>query len=257
MTLLAVERMKLFTTRSPWWCALVALATTIGFSALIVGNADDGGEFTATVASTQFGYSFGMAVIMVLAALAVTTEYRFGTIRTTFQAVPNRAAALTAKATVVALVALVIGELSAFGSWALALLLKPNAPLALDTGADWINVAGVGVANAFAAVIAVAVGILLRHSAGAIALLLIYALAVEDLIRMIPGVGDDIYQWLPFNVANKFLTGDGLSNMGRNTDAGAPMSTAVLSQGGSLAYFAAVAVALLAIAIGTARRRDA
>ncbi|GAB3578437.1 ABC transporter permease [Amycolatopsis endophytica] len=256
MTLLAVERMKLFTTRSPWWCALVALVTTIGFSALIVGTADDG-EFSATVASTQFGYSFGMAVIMVLAALAVTTEYRFGTIRTTFQAVPNRAAALVAKTTVVALAALVIGELSAFGSWGLATLLKPDAPLALDSGADWINVAGVGAVYAFAAVIAVAVGILLRHSAGAIALLLIYALAVEDLIRLIPSVGDDIHQWLPFNVANKFLTGDGASNMGRNVEAGAPVSSAVLGQGWSLAYFAAVAVALLAIAIGTARKRDA
>ncbi|NIH86365.1 ABC transporter permease [Amycolatopsis granulosa] len=257
MTLLAVERMKLFTTRSPWWCALVALAVTIGFSALVVGEAADSGQFAPTVASTQFGYSFGMAVIMVLAALAVTTEYRFGTIRTTFQAVPNRAAALVAKATVVALVALVIGELSAFGSWGIANLLKPNAPLALDSGADWINVAGVGVVYALAAVIAVAVGILLRHSAGAIALLLIYALAVENLVRLIPGIGDDIYQWLPFNVANKFLTGDGASDLGRNAEAGAPLSNAVLSQGWSLAYFAAVAVALLAIAIGVARKRDA
>ena len=257
MTLLAVERMKLFTTRSPWWCALIALGVTIGFSALIVGNADNTGEFIATVASTQFGYSFGMAVIMVLAALAVTTEYRFGTIRTTFQAVPNRSAVLVAKATVVALMALVIGELSAFGSWGLANLLKPTADLALNSSADWINVAGVGVVYALAAVIAVAVGILLRHSAGAIALLLIYALAVEDLIRLIPGIGDDIHEWLPFNVANKFLTGDGLSNMGRASDAGARTSTAVLSQGWSLAYFAAVAVALLAIAVGTARKRDA
>jgi len=256
MTLLAVERMKLFTTRSPWWCALIALATTIGFSALIVGNSDDG-VFSATVASTQFGYSFGMAVVMVLAALAVTTEYRFGTIRTTFQAVPNRAAALAAKTTVVALLALVIGELSAFGSWGLANLLKPDAPLALDSAADWINVAGVGPVYAFAAVIAVAVGILLRHSAGAIALLMIYALAVEDLIRLIPGVGDDIYKWLPFNVANKFLTGDGASNLGRNTDAGAPMSTAALSQGGSLTYFAVFAIVLLIISIGVARKRDA
>ena len=29
MTLLAVERIKLFTTRSPWWCALLTLVLTI------------------------------------------------------------------------------------------------------------------------------------------------------------------------------------------------------------------------------------
>ena len=255
MTLLAVERIKLFTTRSPWWCALVTLVLTIGFTSLVVGNS--GSETPATVASTQFGYGFGMAVIMVLAALAVTTEYRFGTIRTTFQAVPHRASALVAKATVVAALALVIGELSAFGSWGVANLLKPNADLALNSGADWINVAGVGVLYALAALIAVAVGILIRHSAGAISLLLIYTLAVESLVRLIPSIGEDIYQWLPFNVADKFLRGNGASNAGRAAGEGAPMSTAVLGQGWALLYFAAFAVVLLAIAISVAKKRDA
>lgn len=256
MTLLAVERIKLFTTRSPWWCALVALVLTIGFSALVVGNSNDP-DIPPTVASTQFGYSFGMAVVMVLAALAVTTEYRFGTIRTTFQAIPHRASALVAKTTVVAVLALIIGEVSAFGSWGMGKLLKPSADLALNSSADWINVAGVGAIYALAAVIAVAVGILIRHSAGAIALLLIYALAVESLVRLIPSIGEDIYKWMPFNVAEKFLTGEGASNMGRNASAGAPLSTATLSQGWSLAYFAAFAVVLLIIAIASARRRDA
>ncbi|GHF57448.1 ABC-2 type transport system permease protein [Amycolatopsis bartoniae] len=256
MTLLAVERIKLFTTRSPWWCALIALVVTIGFSALVVGNANDN-TFPATVSSTQFGYSFGMAVIMVLAALSVTTEYRFGTIRTTFQAVPHRASALLAKTTVVAVLALVVGELSAFGSWALANVLKPHADLALNSGADWINVAGVGVLYAVAAVIAIAVGILLRHSAGAIALLLIYMLAVENLIRLIPSIGDDIYKWMPFNVAEKFLTGSGATNAGRDAAAGAPLSTSPLDQGWALLYFAGIAAVLLAIAISVAKRRDA
>lgn len=256
MTLLAVERIKLFTTRSPWWCALVALALTIGFASLMMGTSNNT-EFTPTVSATQFGYSFGMAVVMVLAALSVTTEYRFSTVRTTFQAVPNRVAALTAKAVVVATLALVIGELSAFGSWGVSRLIKPNADLALNSTADWINVAGVGVVYALAALIAVAVGILVRHSAGAIALLMIYSLAVEGLIRLIPNVGPNIYKWLPFNVAEKFLTGDGVSNFGRNAQAGPPLSTAVLSQGWALAYFAGIALVLLAVAIGVARKRDA
>jgi ABC-2 type transport system permease protein len=256
MTLLAVERIKLFTTRSPWWCALITLVLTIGFTALIVGNSSDS-DTPATVASTQFGYSFGMAVIMVLAALSVTTEYRFSTIRTTFQAIPHRGPALVAKTTVVALLALIIGEISGFGSWGVGNLLKPHANLALDSSADWINVAGVGAVYALAAVIAVAVGILIRHSAGAIALLLIYALAVENLIRLIPTIGDKIYEWLPFNVAEKFLTGDGASNIGRDANAGAPLSTSSLDQGWALAYFAGIALILLTIAINVAKKRDA
>ncbi|GAA1969067.1 ABC transporter permease [Amycolatopsis minnesotensis] len=252
MTLLATERIKLFTTRSPWWCALLTLAVTIGFAALITGTTDAGG---GSVAATQFGYQFGLPVIMVLAALSVTTEYRFGTMRTTFQAIPNRAAALLAKTAVVALLVLVIGEISAFGSWGIANLLKPSADFALNSSADWINVTGVGLVYALAAVVAIAVGLLVRHSAGAIALLMIYGLAVENLIRLIPNVGDDIYKWLPFNVANRFLTGDG-SNRGAVLD-GPPLSTSSLGTWWALAYFAAFAFVMLAIAITVTRKRDA
>jgi ABC-2 type transport system permease protein len=251
MTLLAVERIKLFTTRSPWWCALITVVLTVGFTALITSVTDE--TRFINVGSTQFAYNFGLSVIMVLAALAVTTEYRFGTIRTTFQAIPNRVAALLAKTTVVGLLALVIGEITAFGSLGVAMLIAPEADLTLNTGAEWINVAGVGPIYALAAVLAVGVGILVRHSAGAIALLLIYTTAVESLVQLIPNVGDDIYRWMPFNVANNFITGGAAAV----DNAGPPASTAALSQGWSLAYFAGVCLAVLVIGLVTAKRRDA
>lgn len=249
MTLLAVERIKLFTTRSPWWCAAIAIVLTAGFSALIASASPS--DETIQVSTTQAGSQFGVAVIMVLAALSVTTEYRFGTIRTTFQAVPHRGSVLAAKATVAGLVGLVIGEVGAFGAWALGYAIRPSSDLVLDSSGKWINVAGVGVLFALAAVIAVAVGILIRHSAGAIALLLIYVLAVENLVTLIPTIGPKIHQWLPFNVADKFLHG------GTTGQLGGPSSDAVLSQGWSLAYFAAFAVVMMAIAIGVAKKRDA
>lgn len=243
MTLLAVERIKLFTTRSPWWCALITLAVVIGFAAIFAGAAPTG-EFT-DVGMSQFGYAFGMTVIMVLAALSVTTEYRFGTIRTTFQAVPNRSSALLAKTGVVALLSLVIGEIAAFGAWGLASVMRPE-DLSLNTTAEWISVAGVGGVFALASVIAVAIGILIRHSAGAISLLLIYTLVVENLIQLIPKIGRDIYEWMPFHVADRFLNGSG-----------AAASEAAMSQGGALAYFAGVAAVLLTISLVVAKKRDA
>ncbi|GAB3480454.1 ABC transporter permease [Amycolatopsis cihanbeyliensis] len=251
MTLLAVERIKLFTTRSPWWCALLTLLITIGFAALIAGTTDSG---VGTVASTQFGYSFGLAVIMVLAALAVTTEYRFGTIRTTFQAVPNRTSVLLAKAGVVGLLALVIGEIAAFGSLGISMIIQPEADMALNSTAEWINVVGIGPIYALTAIIGMSVGLLIRHSAGAISLLLIYTLAVESLVGLIPNVGADIQKWMPFHVAEKFLTGDGATRSGMG---GPPLSTSPLSPGWALAYFAGFALLMLVIGIGTARKRDA
>ena len=249
MNLLAVERIKLFSTRSPWWCALITLALTIGFAAVIASATS--ADSPITISATLYGGTqFGIAVVMVLAALAVTTEYRFNTIRTTFQAVPHRSPALLAKAVVVALVALVIGEIGAFGALGLAMLMRPNDGLGLHSTQDWLNVAGLGPVFAISAVLAMALGVLIRHSAGAIALLLIYYLAVEELVQIIPKVGHHIHEWLPFNVANKFLRGSAV------VDGPAP-SDSPLSPGWALAYFAGIALVFLLVALGVAKKRDA
>jgi ABC-2 type transport system permease protein len=253
MTLLAVERIKLFTTRSPLWCTIAALAVTIGFAALIAGVDT---ENLPTIASTQFGYGFGLVVIMVMATLAITTEYRFGTIRATFQAVPNRTSALLAKTTVVASFAGLVGLLASFGSVAIAKLIQPSANLSINTAFEWRAVAGVGLVFAAAAVIAVAVGTLVRHSAGAVSLILVWSQLVESLVALIPKVGDDIQKWMPFYVANKFLTGDPDATTRAITD-GPPPSDAVLSPWGAAAYFVGVAVVLLGVAVFAANKRDA
>ncbi|KAA5836317.1 hypothetical protein ABT337_28055 [Saccharopolyspora hirsuta] len=239
MTLLAVERIKLFSTRSAWWCSALALALTIGFAGLFASQMDD-----MTLKMTQAGYQFGLMVVLVLAALSITTEYRFGTIRSTFLAVPNRTAALTAKTVLVALVALVIGEIAAFGSWGVSTVLASQADLALRTADDWRMVAGVGLVFALGAVLAVAVGALLRQTAGAVTLLLIWSLLVEGLVGLIPQIGETVQEWMPFMHASNFLTG--------TPDSGMP-----LGPWGSLGYFAAVVLAVWVIALVVVRRRDA
>lgn len=52
MTLLAVERIKLFTTRSPWWCALITLAVVVGFAAIFAGAAPSGNSPTSACPSS-------------------------------------------------------------------------------------------------------------------------------------------------------------------------------------------------------------
>ena len=249
MTMLAVERIKLFSTRSPWWCALITLVVTIGYAALLASTTDD--PRFMRIEFAELGYSFGLAVVMVLAALTVTTEYRFNTIKTTFQAHPNRATALLAKAGVVGVLSFVLGEIAGFGAWGMAALLSPEADLALRSAGDWVNVVGIGPVYAFGAALAIGVGLLIRHSAGAIALLLIYSLAVEDLVRMIPNIGEDVFRWMPFNVADKFVSGNGDSRGGLR------LSTSELTQPWALAYFGTITVIVLALGIVTAKRRDA
>jgi ABC-2 type transport system permease protein len=240
MSLLAAERIKLFSTRSPWWCLIAAVALTVAFGAAVSANPPPGA--TIGVPDTQLGSQFGLAVILVLAALSVTTEYRFNTIKTTFQAVPGRTSALLAKTVVVALTSGVVGLIAAFASLGVGKLLQPSADLALDSPADWRAVAGVGLVFAIAAVIAVAVGVLIRQTAGAVALLLAYSLMVEELVRLIPNVGADIQKWMPFKLAERFLSG--------GTGPG-------LTPGAALGVFAGFAVVMLTTAFVTARKRDA
>jgi ABC-2 type transport system permease protein len=250
MTLLAVERIKLFSIRSPKWCMALAIVLTVGVAAIIsVLPRGVPGAPPLQLVETQEGRSLGLLVIMVMAALAVTSEYRFGTIRASFQATPNRIAVLLAKTAVVGVVALIIGEIAAFASWALASVVAPSPQLAIRSADDWRLVAGLGLVFAVAAVLAVAVGILLRHTAGALSLIMGWWLLVESLVAAIPRVGPEIQQWMPFVAAGRFLEVSDSAEFAR--------PDVPLGPWGSLAYFAAIAAGLLVLALVTAQRRDA
>ena len=246
MSLIAAERIKLVSTRSPWWCAGLAVVGSIGVNTLVAVAMSNDGQ-PATVGGTQYGYNLGMAVVMVMATLAVTTEYSVGTIRTTFMAAPRRGPVLLAKSAVVAVLAAVIGLVGAFGAWGLSQILLPHANLSLTGLDDWRQVAGVGLVYLIAAVIAVAVGILIRHPAGAVSIVLVWALMAEQLVELIPGVGDAVRPWLPFRAAKDFLTAEG------------PTADGLLGGGPwvAIAFFAVVAAGLLAVAVAVANRRDA
>src|SRR6478736_1259434 len=175
MSLIAAERIKLASTRSPWWCAGLAVASTVTLSMVAAFATARDSLAPVTVATTQMGYTLGMAVVMVMAALAVTTEYSVGTIRTTFIAMPHRGHALAAKTVVVAVLGFLIGLVISLSSWAIGLLVLPDADLALTGGTQWRQVGGVA---------------------------LVYAVAVV----VIPGVGEAARPFLPFQAAKQFLS---------------------------------------------------
>jgi ABC-2 type transport system permease protein len=161
---------------------------------------------------------------------------------------------LAAKTVVVAVVAGMIGEITAFAAWGVGRLIRPSVDLAINTEAEWRNVAGVGLSYAVSAIIAVAVGIMVRHTAAAISILLVWALLAESLVALIPQVGDDIARWLPFNNGNHFLTAGMGAAAGEGGGFGVNMP---FGPWGSVAYMAAVALGLLVVAIVLAERRDA
>ena len=107
-------------------------------------------------------------------------------------------------------------------------------------------------ALAVSAVLAVAVRILVRQTAGAVALLLVWAL-VETVVAFLPRIGDDIGPWLPFGNGGNFLTaGDDIVS---GTAAGFSVDYP-FGPWGSLTYFAGFSLMLLVVSLVVAQRRD-
>jgi ABC-2 type transport system permease protein len=241
--LVAAERIKLLSVRSPWWCAGAAVVGTVALSALLAATAPEEVASGASGAGGNPFLQFALVVVLVMAAVAVTTEYRFSTIRRTFEAAPNRSAVMLAKAAVVAVAGALVGLVASFASWAVMWVLRPGAGFALRTADDWRLVAVPGLVFAVGAVLAVAVGILVRQTAAAVSIVLVWTLLLEQLVQIIPNVGEDIHRWMPFvNAANATSSGDPEMPFG---------------PWGSLAWFAVVAAALFAAALVSVNKRDA
>ncbi|MEU7788702.1 hypothetical protein [Amycolatopsis sp. NPDC049159] len=247
--LLRAERIKLFSTRAPWWCLAIAFVAPLGFTALFFALA--GPEIPATVGNTQLASGNGRTVLLVLAILATASEFNWGTMRLTFQAVPSRVPALLAKLAVLAAVGAVLGLVVGFGSWGLASLVQPDADLALHSGADWRAVLGQGLTFLFTAVAGVGVALLLRSVAFGLTVVLVWTQVLEGLVILIPGAGRHIYQWMPFHAADEFVGAGGF--------AAGPLQlpSAPLGPWGYLGYFAAITVALFVAGVLVTSRRDA
>lgn len=247
--LLRAERIKLFSTRAPLWCLAIALVAPLGFTALFFGLA--GPEIPPTVGNTQLTSGNGRTVLLVLAVLATASEFNWGTMRLTFQAVPSRVPALVAKLVLVGAVGAVLGLVVGFGSWGVASLMQPDADLALHSGAAWRSVLGQSLVFLFTAVAGVGVALLLRSVAFALTVVLVWTQVLEGVILLLPGIGKHVYQWMPFAAADQFV---GASSF---TAQAFKLPPPALGPWENLGYFAAITVALFVAGVLVTARRDA
>jgi ABC-type transport system involved in multi-copper enzyme maturation permease subunit len=127
---------------------------------------------TNTAASTLLlGLTAGLIVLIVIAAMFITSEYRRGLIRTTFIATPQRGQVLAAKAIVIGAVAFAIGAIAAAGAVPVGEhLLTKNGAYVFPASAATVAciVAGCGLVTALTAIAVLALGAMLRRSAGAV-----------------------------------------------------------------------------------------
>jgi hypothetical protein len=246
---LHAERIKLSTIRSPLWSALAAAVLSLAVAALQGATAYGAAGLSPQRAAMGVAV-FGVPILMVLSAMTVTGEYRTGMIRATFAAIPNRPLVLAAKAVVVAsfsaafTAALVVAAVAVARMAADPLV---GAGLSLAGPAVWRLVASLALFAAVAAVLGVGVGALVRHAAGAVAVLLMWPLVVEPILGNLPSLGPRVGPYLPFGNAFLFADVQWL------------FPTYVMPWGplGSLVYFTTIVVLIFVGATVVVVKRDA
>lgn len=170
------EMIKLFSLRSTKLTLLVTLVGALGITAVVTATAvipPPGSGFLSFDPTNQAlgGLLLGTLPIGVLGVMAATGEHATGTIRSTLAAVPRRSLLLLAKLAVVAAVALVTAEVVAFACFGLgqAILGGRGAPTASLGQAGVLRAVVLsGVLLALLALLGLGLGVVIRHTAGAI-----------------------------------------------------------------------------------------
>ena len=172
--LVASEWTKFRSVRSTYWTLLVALVTPVGFSALVAvafaSAPAAGGPPPDPLLPEVLSLEYAVISVSVLGVLGFSAEYSTGLIRTTFTAAPRRRAVLAAKAVVLGAVTLAAGELVAFASFFLsqAILAGHHQGVSLSRPGVPGAVLAAGILLCVCALLGLALGSIIRHTAGGI-----------------------------------------------------------------------------------------
>jgi ABC-type transport system involved in multi-copper enzyme maturation permease subunit len=220
--LLAAEWLKLRSLRSTYWALGVSTLVVISVNANAARADYVNYPHYNTVMRAHFAknalfdaFTDGAAMILILTAasigaVTVVGEYSTGLIRTTFAAVPDRRAVMSAKAAVVTTVMTVYGAVVAYASFAATQAILSGRGLGLSIshpGALRVVVASALLAPV-SALVGMAMGALIRHSATTMVL-------ATGLLLLLPIFVTERYHWtacvrnaLPFNAWDRLVQVD-------------------------------------------------
>ena len=200
------EWIKLASIRSTWWNAASMIVLGAGITTIICAlganemangaNDDSVGQYI-----TQ-GLLFSQISAVVLGALIVTSEYGTGMIRVTLAATPGRGKVLAAKVLVLSGFLFIVGTLTAFLGYLGGSSLFKSAGVHISLADDHIlrSMFGAGLYMAGLGVLSAATGLLVRHTAAAISIVLGLVFIIGQVTGLIPGVfGEWVMKLMPGN----------------------------------------------------------
>lgn len=173
---IASEWTKIRSVRSTMWTLGVFVLLVVGIGLLtgvIVSSSSAEGDLSGEnpLSLGFFGLLLGSMCVITLGVLTTASEYGTGMIRTTTVACPSRGRVLTAKALVFLAVAFAVSLLSTslVALAHVAMLTGAREP----SGGEWLKgTVGVSLYMALLGLLSLVVGSIIRHSAGAITIMI-------------------------------------------------------------------------------------
>ena len=243
------EWIKLRTVRMNLVLFIIAVAFPVIVCVLVASLGDIKDLKVSDVAGLVAGSSVITALLLgVVGAVSISAEFAYGTIKPTFAATPRRMRVLAAKAVVIAIFAVVAEALVVVICYALSssIATSRGASLSLndDTQAKSALI-GIIVFAVIVSLLGFGLGMVIRNTPAAVAVLILWPLVAENIIFLILNAAkvDRPRRFLPytsgFGLASTESTHDGLSRIAGGV------------------YFAAVTAAVAILGAVVTSRRDA
>ncbi|WP_405790668.1 ABC transporter permease [Streptomyces sp. NBC_00029] len=196
---MASEWTKLVSLRSTLWTLGSLVLTVVGIGLIVVSQTADGDYSQINFTTPALvGLMVGQLAVMVLGVLTITSEHGTGLVRTTFTAAPDRYRVLTAKYLVFSMAAFATTTLSVFVVGITAAVVRGGSASGPHAAGEWFGaLAGCGYVTLLG-VLALAIGSLVRHSAGGIAVML-------GVVTLPPVIGAMLSMWEAVAAAGELI----------------------------------------------------
>jgi ABC-2 type transport system permease protein len=249
---LRAEWIKLRTIRMNWVLFAIAIAFPLIVVVLVVALSDIDEIRADEVIGLITGTSVITAMLLgVIGAATITGEFGFGTIRVTFAATPQRLVVLVAKAIVTVVTALIVEAIVVLVCYASASAIASARDVEFafsDSPSGEAPIVGVIAFAAIVALLGYGLGLLIRATPAAVAILILWPLVAEGIVGAVlraAGV-ESAFKWMPYQAG---------INMG-NPELGDPDNDS-LGRVWSGVYFFAVTAAIATLGAFMTKRRDA
>lgn len=211
------EWTKLRSVRSTVWSLVATIGITVGLGMLFcfayTRRFDRLGlrerlTFDPTAQSLR-GLFLAQLAIGVLGVLVISSEYATGLIRTTLTAVPQRRVVLAAKAIVFGVIAAIVTTIAVFPAFFAGQAVLDTKQLGVSIGDPHVlrAVLGAAVYLTFVGLLGLAIGTIVRRTAGAIATLVGVVLILPLLAQALPSPwNDDIGKFLPGGIGTSLFS---------------------------------------------------